>query len=474
MSISGAFSNARSGLALNARAAELVSSNIANALTPNHARMEITATTLQTGGVTSGRTERTSDPVTLAALLGARAQQNDAMTSERVQTAIAALTGENDGSSGLATSINRLGIALSQASAMPDNHSALQAVISSAGEVVDGFNAAANGLRQLRNMADASISDRVGRINDNLASIDTLNAKIVSSTARRQDTAFLEQQREALLNDISKSIPLSVVERKDGQIAIFSTRGATLLDGAPAKIGFAAAGFVPDDATISDGSISGLTLSGVAIDTGDRGLLSGGGLGADFTARDRTVPAAQAALDRVAASLMQRLQAADPTLAAGEGGLISDGVNGFDPQTVSGAAARMTLNPGLQDPSAQTGLLTTGFGMASSSTGLLSALAGALTREDADLSGAADATPRDVAGHMSRLSSDLHVSAYGAEQESTRLSARAAAADETHGRSVGVNSDQELQKLLAIENAYAANARVIATADAMMQQLLEL
>ena len=36
----------------------------------------------------------------------------------------------------------------------------------------------------------------------------------------------------------------------------------------------------------------------------------------------------------------------------------------------------------------------------------------------------------------------------------------------------GVDSDAELQKLLLIEQAYAANARVIRAADEMMQQLL--
>jgi flagellar hook-associated protein 1 FlgK len=38
----------------------------------------------------------------------------------------------------------------------------------------------------------------------------------------------------------------------------------------------------------------------------------------------------------------------------------------------------------------------------------------------------------------------------------------------------GVDSDQELQNLLRIEQAYAANARVLQTIDAMMQRLMEL
>ena len=38
----------------------------------------------------------------------------------------------------------------------------------------------------------------------------------------------------------------------------------------------------------------------------------------------------------------------------------------------------------------------------------------------------------------------------------------------------GVDTDQELQKLLLIEQAYAANARVIQTADELIQLLIRL
>jgi flagellar hook-associated protein 1 FlgK len=38
----------------------------------------------------------------------------------------------------------------------------------------------------------------------------------------------------------------------------------------------------------------------------------------------------------------------------------------------------------------------------------------------------------------------------------------------------GVDSDQELQKLMLIERAYAANARVVETADQMIRRLMEI
>ena len=41
-------------------------------------------------------------------------------------------------------------------------------------------------------------------------------------------------------------------------------------------------------------------------------------------------------------------------------------------------------------------------------------------------------------------------------------------------RANGVDTDAELQKLLLIEQAYAANARLIETADEMIQTLLRI
>ncbi len=39
---------------------------------------------------------------------------------------------------------------------------------------------------------------------------------------------------------------------------------------------------------------------------------------------------------------------------------------------------------------------------------------------------------------------------------------------------LGVDSDQEMQDLLKIETAYAANARVIQTLEAMLREILEI
>ena len=80
---------------------------------------------------------------------------------------------------------------------------------------------------------------------------------------------------------------------------------------------------------------------------------------------------------------------------------------------------------------------------------------------------------KDVAGFAAALTSVAGQSVLGT---STRLSfetARFEGLEETF-LAGGVDTDQEMQNLLLIEQAYAANARVIQTADELLQILIGL
>jgi flagellar hook-associated protein 1 FlgK len=60
------------------------------------------------------------------------------------------------------------------------------------------------------------------------------------------------------------------------------------------------------------------------------------------------------------------------------------------------------------------------------------------------------------------------------EAQSVSASARSTVLRDTELAKTGVDTDAELQKLLVIEQAYAANARVIQTVGEMVDQLLRL
>ena len=76
-------------------------------------------------------------------------------------------------------------------------------------------------------------------------------------------------------------------------------------------------------------------------------------------------------------------------------------------------------------------------------------------------------------GRMAALIAEISTSRDVAETGAASTRAR----HEALGEQVlaqGVDTDAEMQQLLLIEQAYAANARVIETADAMLRRLLEI
>ena len=84
-------------------------------------------------------------------------------------------------------------------------------------------------------------------------------------------------------------------------------------------------------------------------------------------------------------------------------------------------------------------------------------------------------TPRRLVERMVRLrrrkkaaweiSAETGVAAFSSTRETLAS---------TEAEAIGVNSDAELQALIQIEQAYAANVQVIQTASRMLDQLLEI
>jgi len=100
----------------------------------------------------------------------------------------------------------------------------------------------------------------------------------------------------------------------------------------------------------------------------------------------------------------------------------------------------------------------------------LRALSGALDRRlPTTLGGPALSLAQSLAEVMTRTSTARHQAA----AFSTSALARHNELTE-QSLAQGVDTDAEMQRLLQIEQAYAANARVIETADAMLRRLLEI
>ncbi|WP_254796821.1 flagellar hook-associated protein FlgK [Sulfitobacter albidus] len=472
-------SAALSGLRAAAQGSELVSNNIANALTPSYAQRSL-ATTTQANGLNGVRIlgiNRNVDAGLLADLRLAEAGQGNAQAPvdflKKVEDLVG-LAGDPDGLGGRLASFEA---GLISAASRPDAVERLMGTVSDAAAVVRGITNASAAIQDARGDADRTIADQVEKLNTSLAQVQKLNGMIRGGISRDSGTAALEDQRQQVLSEISQIVPIRVMQRDFGDIAIYSEGGAVLLDITAAEIGFDRSPIVTAYQTIDTGTLSGLTLNDQPLRLS---ALGGGSLEAQFTVRDELGVTAQTQLDAFARDLVERFQdpGVDPTLGVGDAGLFTDSGAAFDPADEVGLATRLTLNAAV-DPSqgGEVWRLRDGIGAASPGAvgdgSLLDALQTALTDPRIPASGNFGVSARGSLDLMSQFSGLLAADRASAEQTLSFASSRLSAVTEQQ-LAQGVDTDQELQNLLILEKAYAANARVIQAADDMLETLVRL
>ena len=102
---------------------------------------------------------------------------------------------------------------------------------------------------------------------------------------------------------------------------------------------------------------------------------------------------------------------------------------------------------------------------------LLQEMSDVLSARRSPLSGGYAGQENSASGLVGLLTSKFGAERLVAEQDLTFAATRATEA-EMFLMEDGVDSDQEMQKLMLIEQAYAANARVLQTVDDMMNALM--
>lgn len=437
MSLTSAISNALSGLGASSLAAEIVSSNLSNATNEAYAKREITQVSNLNGGVQVIGVQRQRDAAlhssmnTQAASLAAAETRTEALAS--VEAAIGTV-GE-DGS--LTTALDDLQTALISASAQPESTVQLEQVLFAAEELANGFNTIDNAIQSERLAADQSIATDVETVNAALSEIEKLNKQIVTFSANGRNTATLLDQRDAAVASLSELIPVRVLERDNGSIALVSRGGQVLLDGKAVTLEFTPVQTMDAAMTQASGALSGISIAGRSGDDISSRLL-GGKIEASFQVRDELMPAATSELEDTRQTLMASTSFDGDGLFTESNGQLS--VN-----------AQLASEPWrLRDGFAA---LSEGYG----------ARAGYLDTLTTGMSDVSTALGDYVTGQSSKL--------LRAELSETAASARYSALAEA-AASEGVDSDAELQSLLMIEKMYTANARVISVVDEMLDTLM--
>jgi len=481
MSINSAISAAMSGLAAQTRAIDVISANVANSLTNGYAPRQLMLSSTVLGGVGSGvrivGVERQADPI----LVGLMRQSGGANAGSGAQfefwNRIEQSIGIPGDPHGLTGKVATLESALISAAARPDLDHRLASVVDASNDLVGHLNQLENQVQGLRQNADASIARDVEALNQGLERIAKLNRDIIKLQATGHDPLGLMDERQTLIDSLSEIVPMREFQHPDGRIALYSEGGHLLLDTQPAVFSFNASPGMNATMSLGAGSLSGLSVNGTLISTGANGPVAGGRLAASFAIRDVDAPAAQSAIDQIAESLVRRFEdpSVDPTSAPGQPGLFTDLGLALDPGQIQGLAGRIAVNVAVQ-PGAGGDLwkLREGLGAVVpgpvGEAGQMQRWVEALQRP---VPGSPGSASRSFADNVGQTISGISQARQAAED-------RAGYAQAYHSElklqslAMGVDVDSEMQRLLLVEKAYAANARVLQIADELMRQLLEI
>ena len=184
MSITSALGSALTGLSATSRQAEILSSNVANATTPGYARREVNLAAAFLGGTGQGVTvtgiTRNVDSQLLAERRLAAAGDGDRSLRAGFLKQVEQALGTPDSAGSLAARIAAFDQALTEASGRPEQPARLQAIASTAKNLIGGLAAAMDDIQSARATADRRIAEEVGKLNATLAQLQEINVELRS------------------------------------------------------------------------------------------------------------------------------------------------------------------------------------------------------------------------------------------------------------------------------------------------------
>jgi flagellar hook-associated protein 1 FlgK len=482
LSISHAINAAQSGLKVSGLRADIVATNVANASTPGYVRRSVLLGETLVGGRTSGVTAtgvaRSADAALTAERRSLSSDVAQASLMSSTWQVLSSRLGDDAEGTGLFSKFSKFEAALSASVTSPESGTQLAALLDSANAVVAELNSLSKLVSQQRSEADREIADGVNVVNKALKQIEELNGLLVGVDGSTSQAAALMDERQRTLDTIAEYLPIEVVAREGGAIDIITVEGVYLVAGKAKQLEFSPANSFGANMTLDSGTLSGLTIDGQNLTPGasSYAAVSSGMFGALFTLRDTDLPAFGAQLDMIANDLVTRLSndSIDPTKTPGDFGLFVDTGTPGDP----GLAGRIDINA-LIDPSQGGSLwrLRDGVGAAvegpPGDNSILSAMSDAFTKiQSIDSNG--------IQGSFSAAELVAHVASITGQSRISHESVLSSASTqhdllmEAELSETGVDIDSQMQDLLSIEQAYAANARVIEIANQMMQKLMDI
>ncbi|TGE32589.1 flagellar hook-associated protein FlgK [Desulfosporosinus sp. Sb-LF] len=391
----------------------------------------------------------------------------------------------------LSSDMNQFWTAWSDLSKDPENAGARSVVSERAQELTDSFHNIAQQVSDLKENVDASIKVQITQINSYGQQIKDLNDQIKRAEVAGDSPNDLRDQRDSLVDDLSKIVSVRVVETKDTTFADRNVNSYKVIIG---NENSTSNNVLVDDSTLNSLDTNPTTdlngLSGIAwsdstpVDLGTKlGTLS-----ADLETRNNDIPDFEAQVDALAQGIADAVNALHRTgqgLTIGSGGIdfFTDGTYSTStPSALPGVtAATITLNSAIETDVNKIATGTTPI----DGTTTVTAGDGSIAQAISSLSSGWNAL-KSLSGFTNTISASSLSDFYAANvaqlgvkvQQADRMKAGedVLVTNVTNQRESlsGVSLDEEMTNLVKFQKSYSAAARMVTMMDDMLSTIMNM
>jgi flagellar hook-associated protein 1 FlgK len=462
MSLDTALGGALTSLKTVQQQISLVSNNINNANTPGYTRKGVHLSPVGDGvnlvGVKISDYTRATDSTLLKQLNASLADNDKKSVQNQYLSQIQDILGSSSDTVKLTNDVEKFASAWRQLQAEPENSALQSQVITSGNSFASDIRSIATKVEQLDGAIRNDTSTAVTELNRSLQDVQKANADVAQALASGQPSGDYEDRRDAALQKIAQYVDIRVFQRGNGQVAVYTPYGYSLLDGTASQFAY------------TSGNI---TLAGSS--TAVNSDLKGGRLEGLLNLRADTSPSAADpdATKEVVRKLRNQLDAL---------------VAGFTTATTSPDSFAQAYN----SATSGTGELASGFFTGTTRTDFVvnaSLLNGSASVKQLAASPVATAMKDETRSFTAFGQTANNLSYTGFAQDiiagwqsgANRTADEAKTADsqtsyfqKLYTDKTAVNVDEELISLQSLQKSYQAAARVVNAVDAMYKVLMNM
>lgn len=434
---------------------DVTTTNIANMNTPGYARRRVvqeesieTGADESTTGVDVKSIQSLRDSVLELRINVATSQQNMSSTVSSSLSAAQALFSDT-ASGSIGSTLDAFFSSLQQLSTSPADGSLRSNVLTAASNVASSFQSTASSIADSRQQMDQNVVQSTSDINSLLQQIANTNGVIATAQNLGQSSNSAQDQRSALLSQLSAIVGYKTVNSSDG-LTLTTENGTPLIVGSKAY---------PLTNELNDSGFSDVYAGGVDITSS----IQGGNLGGCVQTRDQTLATMESQLDQFA---FQFAQAVNTVQTSGSDASGNAGAALFNPpDTVAGTAIGAASSIGVA--------LTSGAQIAAAAVGGASGDNSNLTQMIAlqNLSVINGNTPTEA---FSNLTFSIGNTISQATTDATATGSILTQLQYQQGSISGVSLDEESSNLLLYQRSFQAAAKIISTVDTLMGNLLDM